>query len=49
MTCDPVQRGTSHRWENRSGAPARVGFILIDGAFTQGLRDTLGTEVPGGT
>ena len=28
-----VQRGTSHRWENRSGAPARVAFILIDGAF----------------
>jgi quercetin dioxygenase-like cupin family protein len=43
-----VQRGTSHRWENRSGATARVAFILIDGAFTQGLRDTLGAEVPGG-
>ena len=42
-----VQRGTSHRWENRSGATARVAFILIDGAFTQGLRDTLGAEVPG--
>jgi quercetin dioxygenase-like cupin family protein len=28
-----VQRGTSHRWENRSDAPARVAFILIDGAF----------------
>jgi len=27
-----VQRGTSHRWENRSGATARVAFILIDGA-----------------
>jgi uncharacterized cupin superfamily protein len=43
-----VQRGTSHRWENRSGAPARVAFILIDGAFTQGLREALGTEVAGG-
>ena len=43
-----VQRGTSHRWEKRSGAPARVAFILIDGAFTQELRGTLGTEVPGG-
>ena len=42
-----VQQGTSHRWENRSGATARVAFILIDGAFTQGLRDTLGAEVPG--
>ena len=28
-----VQRGTSHRWENRSGATARVAFILIDGAW----------------
>jgi quercetin dioxygenase-like cupin family protein len=28
-----VQRGTNHRWENRSAAPARVAFILIDGAF----------------
>jgi quercetin dioxygenase-like cupin family protein len=27
-----VQRGTNHRWENRSGTPARVAFILIDGA-----------------
>lgn len=43
-----VQRGTNHRWENRSGATARVAFILIDGAFTQGLRDTLGTQVQGG-
>jgi len=28
-----VQRGTSHRWENRSGAAARMAFILIDGAW----------------
>ncbi|MGH3296552.1 MAG: cupin domain-containing protein [Trebonia sp.] len=27
-----VQRGTNHRWENRSGATARVAFVLIDGA-----------------
>jgi quercetin dioxygenase-like cupin family protein len=39
-----VQRGTSHRWENRSGATARVAFILIDGAFTPGLRDALGED-----
>jgi quercetin dioxygenase-like cupin family protein len=43
-----VQRGTSHRWENRSGATARVAFVLIDGAFTPGLRDTLGEDRLGG-
>ncbi len=32
-----VQRGTSHRWENRSDATARMAFILIDGAFTADL------------
>lgn len=32
-----VQRGTSHRWENRSGETARMAFILIDGAFTAEL------------
>jgi quercetin dioxygenase-like cupin family protein len=43
-----VQRGTSHRWENRSAATARVAFILIDGAFTPGLRDALGEDRLGG-
>ncbi len=43
-----VQRGTNHRWENRSGATARVAFILIDGAFTPGLLDALGEDGPGG-
>ena len=43
-----VQRGTSHRWENRSGATARMAFILIDGAFTAELLDTLGSDVLGG-
>lgn len=37
-----IQRGTSHRWENRSGQPARMAFILVDGAFTAGLRARLG-------
>src|SRR5208282_4378854 len=32
-----VQRGTSHRWENRTGRTARMAFILIDGAFTAEL------------
>jgi quercetin dioxygenase-like cupin family protein len=43
-----VQRGTSHRWENRTGQTARMAFILIDGAFSGELLDTLGREVLGG-
>jgi len=43
-----VQRGTSHRWENRSGQTARMAFILIDGAFTPALLGLLGPEVLGG-
>jgi quercetin dioxygenase-like cupin family protein len=43
-----VQRGTNHRWQNRSGTTARVAFILIDGAFTPGLRGALGVDGPGG-
>jgi quercetin dioxygenase-like cupin family protein len=43
-----VQRGTDHRWENRSGGIARMAFILIDGAFAPDLLDTLGSEVLGG-
>jgi len=40
-----VQRGTSHRWENRTGATARMAFILVDGAFTPELLGTLGSDV----
>jgi quercetin dioxygenase-like cupin family protein len=43
-----VQRGTSHRWENRSDQTARMAFILIDGAFTVELLDSLGADVLGG-
>lgn len=43
-----VQRGTSHRWENRSENTARMAFILIDGAFTAGLLEALGGDVLGG-
>jgi mannose-6-phosphate isomerase-like protein (cupin superfamily) len=32
-----VQRGTSHAWANRSGADARIAFVLIDGRFEEGL------------
>lgn len=40
-----VQRGTNHRWENRTGSTARMAFILIDAAFTPELLGTLGDEV----
>jgi len=43
-----VQRGTSHRWENRSAVSARVAFILVDGAFTEDLLDVLPQDVLGG-
>jgi len=43
-----VQRGTNHRWENRSQATARMAFILVDGAFTVDLIGTLGEDVLGG-
>lgn len=32
-----IQRGTSHAWANRSAAPCRVAFMLIDGQYTDGL------------
>jgi hypothetical protein len=32
-----VQRGTSHAWANRSDRSARIAFVLIDGAFEEGL------------
>ena len=43
-----VQRGTSHRWENRGTSTARMAFILVDGAFTADLTQTLGADVLGG-
>lgn len=43
-----VQRGTNHRWENRSAEAARIAFILIDGAFTAELLGLLGDDVLGG-
>ena len=33
-----IQRGTSHAWANRSGRPARMAFILIDGAYDPELK-----------
>ncbi|MEV8637254.1 cupin domain-containing protein [Streptosporangium sp. NPDC051023] len=32
-----IQRGTDHRWENRSDAPCRILFVLLDGEFTDEL------------
>jgi quercetin dioxygenase-like cupin family protein len=26
-----IQRGTNHAWANRSGQPARIAFVLVDG------------------
>jgi quercetin dioxygenase-like cupin family protein len=40
-----IQRGTSHRWENRSDRPARMAFVLVDGVFTEELLDLLGRGV----
>jgi quercetin dioxygenase-like cupin family protein len=39
-----IQRGTDHRWENRSAAPARMAFILVDGAFTAELQATIALD-----
>ena len=36
-----VQRGTNHRWENRSGKPARMVFVLVNGEFTEEVRALL--------
>jgi len=33
-----IQRGTNHGWANRSGRHCRIAFILIDGAYAEGLR-----------
>lgn len=35
-----IQRGTNHGWANRSGKNCRIVFVLIDGAFTEGLAST---------
>jgi quercetin dioxygenase-like cupin family protein len=38
-----IQRGTNHRWENRSSATVRMVFVLVGGAFTPELQAVLGT------
>jgi quercetin dioxygenase-like cupin family protein len=37
-----VQRGTSHRWENRGPGPASMVFVLVDARFTKDLADAIG-------
>ena len=37
-----IQRGTDHAWENRSERPARIVFVLVDGAFSGELRALIG-------
>jgi quercetin dioxygenase-like cupin family protein len=32
-----IQRGTDHAWDNRSAAPARMLFVLLDGEFSAEL------------
>ncbi|MBT9371325.1 cupin domain-containing protein [Rhizobium sp. CSW-27] len=36
-----IQRGTNHAWANRSGAPCRMLFVLISGAYEPALAETL--------
>jgi quercetin dioxygenase-like cupin family protein len=40
-----VQRGTVHRWENRTDRTARMAFVLVDGAFTEDLLGRLDSSV----
>lgn len=32
-----VQRGTNHGWVNRGTRPCRIAFVLVDGAWSDGL------------
>jgi quercetin dioxygenase-like cupin family protein len=43
-----VQRGTDHRWENRTENVARMVFILVDGAFTDELVELIGADAAAG-
>jgi quercetin dioxygenase-like cupin family protein len=43
-----VQRGTDHAWENRSGEPVRMLFVLLDGRFSEALLQTLPAGVRSG-
>jgi uncharacterized cupin superfamily protein len=36
-----IQRGTLHAWENRSDRLARMAFVLVDGAFSEEVKQSL--------
>jgi hypothetical protein len=36
-----IQRGTNHAWSNRSGKPARMLYVLIDGDFDPALETSI--------
>ncbi|HHZ08078.1 MAG TPA: cupin domain-containing protein [Rhizobiales bacterium] len=36
-----VQRGTNHAWANRSGAPARMLFVLVDARYSPDIAEAL--------
>jgi quercetin dioxygenase-like cupin family protein len=39
-----VQRGTDHAWDNRSDRTTRMAFVLVDGAFSDDLKASIGTS-----
>lgn len=43
-----VQRGTDHRWENRTRNAARMAFMLVDGVFTPEMLDLVGEQAVNG-
>ncbi|RZT10240.1 Cupin domain-containing protein [Duganella sp. CF402] len=40
-----IQRGTNHAWANRSQAPCRMLFVLIDGAYDPAIASALKQRV----
>lgn len=37
-----IQRGTNHAWNNRSGKPVTMLYVLVDGEFDAGLKAKFG-------
>jgi mannose-6-phosphate isomerase-like protein (cupin superfamily) len=36
-----VQRGTNHAWSNRGDKPCRIAFVLLDGSYSDEVRNAL--------